>query len=138
KMRLANLPLVAIFAICCLTQSAVAQVFVNGYFRSDGTYVPPHYRSHPDGYAYNNWGPATYGNQVVVYPSRRGSTVILQDTARERELAAERAHEQRLLQMQLDNERALQEAAIKERKADKQDAKEFLRRERARDAVLSS
>jgi hypothetical protein len=32
-----------------------AAVKVNGYFRKDGTYVQPHYRSNPDGNPYNNW-----------------------------------------------------------------------------------
>jgi hypothetical protein len=30
-------------------------VYVRGYFRKDGTYVRPHYRSAPDGNPYNNW-----------------------------------------------------------------------------------
>src|SRR5213594_4676703 len=30
-------------------------VRVRGYYRRDGTYVQPHYRSHPDGNPYNNW-----------------------------------------------------------------------------------
>jgi hypothetical protein len=38
-------------------QSTVADavVSVKGYYRSDGTYVAPHYRSDPDGIATNNW-----------------------------------------------------------------------------------
>lgn len=35
-------------------------VWVNGYFRSDGTYVPGHYRTAPDGDPYNNY--STRGN----------------------------------------------------------------------------
>ncbi|GBC89492.1 MAG: hypothetical protein N2045_02095 [Fimbriimonadales bacterium] len=35
-------------------------VFVRGYFRRDGTYVRPHYRTRPDGYFWNNW--SSYGN----------------------------------------------------------------------------
>ena len=34
---------------------ADAAVRVNGYYRKDGTYVRPHYRSNPDGNPYNNW-----------------------------------------------------------------------------------
>ena len=34
---------------------ADAAVRVKGYFRKDGTYVQPHYRSNPDGNPYNNW-----------------------------------------------------------------------------------
>ncbi len=32
-----------------------AAVKVKGYYRKDGTYVKPHYRSSPDGNPYNNW-----------------------------------------------------------------------------------
>ncbi len=35
--------------------SALAIVHVNGYFRKNGTYVAPHYRSDPDGITSNNW-----------------------------------------------------------------------------------
>lgn len=33
----------------------LADVWVNGYYRSNGTYVSGHYRSNPDGNPYNNW-----------------------------------------------------------------------------------
>jgi hypothetical protein len=33
----------------------LGQVRVRGYYRKDGTYVRPHYRSNPDGNPYNNW-----------------------------------------------------------------------------------
>ncbi len=36
-------------------------VSVRGYFKKNGTYVPPHYRSSPDGNFYNNW--STKGNK---------------------------------------------------------------------------
>ncbi len=51
----------ALFAIAVLlvllfsTEAAFAVVHVRGYFRKDGTYVQPHYRSDPDGNPYNNW-----------------------------------------------------------------------------------
>lgn len=35
-------------------------VYVNGYYRKDGTYVRPHYRSSPDGAKSNNYGKASY------------------------------------------------------------------------------
>jgi hypothetical protein len=38
-----------------LVSSAYAQTRVDGYFRRNGTYVPPHYRSTPDHNPYNNW-----------------------------------------------------------------------------------
>lgn len=31
---------------------------VKGYYRSNGTYVQPHYRSNPDGQKWNNFGPS--------------------------------------------------------------------------------
>lgn len=41
--------------------SALAgDVFVQGYFRNNGTYVQPHYRSQADGNVWNNW--STKGN----------------------------------------------------------------------------
>jgi hypothetical protein len=46
--------IIAILA-CFASFSAFAQV-VNGYTRSDGTYVAPHFRSAPDGVTYNNYG----------------------------------------------------------------------------------
>lgn len=43
-----------IFVIFAGTAFA-GDVFVQGYFRSNGTYVQPHYRSAPDGNLHNNW-----------------------------------------------------------------------------------
>ena len=37
-----------------------ADVYVNPYFKKNGTYVQGHYRSNPDGNFYNNW--STKGN----------------------------------------------------------------------------
>ncbi|MBO5947996.1 hypothetical protein J6Q66_04070 [bacterium] len=44
-------------ALCLLSFANVcfADVYVNGYYRGDGRYVKPHYRSNPDGYTYNNY-----------------------------------------------------------------------------------
>lgn len=39
---------------------AKADVYVRGYYRSNGTYVQPHHRSNPDGNVWNNW--STYPN----------------------------------------------------------------------------
>ncbi|MEQ8628732.1 hypothetical protein [Ekhidna sp.] len=47
-------------------------VYVKGYFRSNGTYVAPHYRSAPDGNFYNNW--STYGN-INPYTGKEGTKV---------------------------------------------------------------
>jgi hypothetical protein len=53
-----------------ISTSVFADVYVNGYYRSDGTYVQPHYRSDPDGNIYNNW--STKGN-VNPYTGKRGT-----------------------------------------------------------------
>lgn len=52
----------ALAAICLLVSLGIAyaDVYVNGYYRSNGTYVAPHYRSDPDGSCSNNW--SSYGN----------------------------------------------------------------------------
>ena len=38
-----------------LSTTASASVFVNGYTKSNGTYVGSHYRSSPDGFTFNNY-----------------------------------------------------------------------------------
>ena len=53
-------------------RSRYGQVHVSGYTRKDGTYVPAHYRSAPDGNFSNNW--STYGN-VNPYTGRIGTKV---------------------------------------------------------------
>ncbi|MEO8513451.1 MAG: SH3 domain-containing protein [Ignavibacteria bacterium] len=45
--------LIAVF--CFVSSDLVSQVKVKGYYKKDGTYVQPHYRSNPDGNPYNNW-----------------------------------------------------------------------------------
>lgn len=47
--------LVVSFIALAWTADLAAQVHVKGYYRKDGTYVRPHYRSSPDGNPYNNW-----------------------------------------------------------------------------------
>ena len=46
-------------AFVCLTGlgagEADAQVAVQGYYRGNGTYVQPHFRTFPDGNPYNNF-----------------------------------------------------------------------------------
>ncbi|WP_143104026.1 SH3 domain-containing protein [Thermoflavifilum thermophilum] len=46
--------LLLLLTLATLT-TVTAQVKVKGYYRKDGTYVHPHYRSNPDGNPYNNW-----------------------------------------------------------------------------------
>lgn len=47
--------LLLILLILAIGTQTFAQVKVRGYYRKDGTYVKPHYRSKPDGNPYNNW-----------------------------------------------------------------------------------
>ena len=49
---------------------ASADVHVRGYYRNDGTYVPPHYRSNPDERTDNNW--SHIGN-TNPYTGKRGT-----------------------------------------------------------------
>ena len=49
--------------------TAVADQYVRDYFRRDGTWVQPHYRSNPDGYFWNNY--SAWGN-VNPYAGKRG------------------------------------------------------------------
>lgn len=42
------------FSVCVFA----GDVWVNPYYRSDGTYVRGHYRSSPDGIRSNNYGPS--------------------------------------------------------------------------------
>ena len=51
--------LLLLLIVLLITSSIVyADVYVPGYYRSDGTYVQPHYRSSPDRYKWNNYGPS--------------------------------------------------------------------------------
>lgn len=61
--------LLALFLVL-ISMSVFADVFVNGYYRKDGTYVQPHYRSNPDGNILNNW--STQGN-VNPYTGKTGT-----------------------------------------------------------------
>jgi hypothetical protein len=47
--------------------STFAQVKVRGYYRKNGTYVQPHYRSNPDGNPYNNY---SYPGNVNPYTGK--------------------------------------------------------------------
>ena len=50
--------------------TATAQTHVNGYFKSNGTYVQPHYRSSPDSSYNNNW---SVSPNVNPYTGKRGT-----------------------------------------------------------------
>ncbi len=47
--------------VSLLTVSLAEAGWVRGYYRQDGTYVQPHYRTNPDGNPYNNYSfPGNY------------------------------------------------------------------------------
>jgi len=53
--------LLFVFLQLLLANVAFGRVYVHGYFRSNGTYVRPYYRTNPDGNPYNNYGfPGNY------------------------------------------------------------------------------
>lgn len=56
-----------IFLLLICTIRLYAQVRVRGYYRSNGTYVQPNYRSNPDGNPYNNW---SYPGNVNPYTGK--------------------------------------------------------------------
>ena len=58
-------------AIFLIATSASAEM-VNGYLRSDGTYVAPYYRTHADHDFYNNY--STYPN-INPYTGKTGTRV---------------------------------------------------------------
>ena len=51
-------------------EAEAGDVYVRGHYRSNGSYVQPHYRSSPDSYKGNNY--SAKGN-VNPYTGRRGS-----------------------------------------------------------------
>lgn len=53
--------LIFLFLFFALSISAYADVGVDGYYRNNGTYVEPHYRSNPNKTTDDNW--STKGNQ---------------------------------------------------------------------------
>jgi hypothetical protein len=66
--------LVVVLGACAMfsAQHAKGDDYVRGYYRSNGTYVAPHYRSTADGNFYNNW--STYPN-VNPYTGKMGTRV---------------------------------------------------------------
>lgn len=62
--------LLSIFFLSEIVQAWDNDVYVNGYQHSDGTYVRPHYKSHPDGDVFNNW--STKEN-INPYTRKRGT-----------------------------------------------------------------
>uniref|UniRef100_Q3AQF9 Uncharacterized protein n=1 Tax=Chlorobium chlorochromatii (strain CaD3) TaxID=340177 RepID=Q3AQF9_CHLCH len=58
--------ILTVFALFLATQIADAKdVYVNGYYRQNGTYVRPHIRSSPDAYKSNNYGPSKNSYELM-------------------------------------------------------------------------
>lgn len=70
KFILRAIKTLVLFAI---SLNAYSQVYVKGYFKSNGTYVQPHYRSYPNGNPYDNW--STKGN-INPYTGKYGTKNI--------------------------------------------------------------
>lgn len=62
--------LIAACALALVPASASADTYVKGYFKNNGTYVQPHYRSNNDGYKWNNY--STQGN-INPYTGKAGT-----------------------------------------------------------------
>ena len=60
----------AVLGLVFAAATAFADVYVRGYYRSDGTYVQPHYRSSPNSTPLDNW--STRGN-INPYTGKRGT-----------------------------------------------------------------
>ena len=58
-----------VFALT-LINTVAADVWVDGYFRNDGTYVQGHYRSSPDSSVTNSW---SYSGNTNPYTGEVGS-----------------------------------------------------------------
>ncbi len=63
--------LLATVALIASTGAALADTYVNGYMRRDGTYVAPHYRTNPDSNRFNNYSSQGMTNP---YTGQRGTT----------------------------------------------------------------
>lgn len=66
--RLAAFSIALIFLM--VTQAVAEDVYVEGYHRSDGTYVRPHVRSSPDSSISNNYGPSQNSSELMNPRSR--------------------------------------------------------------------
>jgi hypothetical protein len=72
KLTLAlNKAILALVLLASLiTADAQGYHYTRGYYRSNGTYVQPHYQTNPDRNIYNNW--STYPN-INPFTGRQGT-----------------------------------------------------------------
>ncbi|MCS6962381.1 MAG: hypothetical protein NZT61_07780 [Deltaproteobacteria bacterium] len=60
--------IVGLFMLLSLCQIISQSVYNDGYFRKDGTYVRPYFRSYPDKKRWNNFGPSiTFSDRISPY-----------------------------------------------------------------------
>jgi len=59
-----------ISSVCLMSQSSLADEYVHGYTKSDGTYVQPYYRSSPDSTVQDNY---SYKGNVNPYTGAVGT-----------------------------------------------------------------
>lgn len=59
-----------VLALMLSVGPAMVQTYVDGYYRSDGTYVQPHYRSSPNRSYNDNWSVSPNTNP---YTGKRGT-----------------------------------------------------------------
>lgn len=60
--------IIALALVTLFTTTAMADQYVRGYTRSDGTYVQPYHRSNPDGNPYNNYSTQGNSNPYTMEP----------------------------------------------------------------------
>lgn len=70
KGKLMKRMLIALAVCCASSSAALADNYVNGYYRSNGTYVEPHYRSDPNNNRFDNY--SSQGN-VNPYTGKSGT-----------------------------------------------------------------
>lgn len=57
--------IVALFVAMSVLPAFAGDVYVKGYYRSDGTYVRPHIRSSPNQSIQDNYGPSQSDSQLM-------------------------------------------------------------------------
>jgi hypothetical protein len=62
--------ILVLFLFLILSQQPFCQVYVEGYYRKNGTYVQPHYRSSPDNSPYNNY---SYPGNINPYTGKEAT-----------------------------------------------------------------
>jgi len=76
--------LILIVALILCASYAQAQVRVNGYYRKNGTYVKPHYRSSPNASQYDNY---SYKGNTNPYTGTTGTKYYQPTTRRNNSLS---------------------------------------------------